>query len=102
MKQRRAELARPIQICDAWMAARKEAPSDRKERSAYPHPAVAYRRLDPVGKTKKTLNALRGVIEQERQGTREKMKSAAGAAPDGGAADRTLSRCSVRCFSLDL
>ena len=49
---------------------------DPRERSAYSHLAVAYRQLGNVDKSKEVLNALKSLIEQERQSTREKMKSA--------------------------
>jgi tetratricopeptide (TPR) repeat protein len=49
---------------------------DPKERSAYSHLAVAYRRLGEPGKSKEVLSALKDVIAQERQSTRERMESA--------------------------
>ena len=48
---------------------------DPKERSAYSHLAVAYRRLGHTDKAKEVLNALKDVIEGERRATREKMKA---------------------------
>jgi tetratricopeptide (TPR) repeat protein len=62
---------------------------DPKERSAYSHLAVAYRRLGQVDKSKEVLNALKEVIEQERQSTREKMKTAASAAADDATTDKS-------------
>jgi predicted Zn-dependent protease len=47
---------------------------DPKERSAYSHLAVAYRRIGEVDKSKAVLTALKELIEQERRSTREKMK----------------------------
>jgi predicted Zn-dependent protease len=49
---------------------------DPKERSAYSHLAVAYRKLGDAEKAKEVLNGLKSVIEQERRSTREKMKAA--------------------------
>ena len=51
---------------------------DPKERSAYSHLAVAYRQIGNAEKAKEVLNALKGLIEQERQATREKIKTADG------------------------
>ncbi len=62
---------------------------DPKERSAYSHLAVAYRRLGQVDKSKNVLNALKEVIEAERQNTREKMKIAAGDTANEPTADKT-------------
>jgi tetratricopeptide (TPR) repeat protein len=62
---------------------------DPKERSAYSHLAVAYRRLGQVDKAKDVLNALKEVIEAERQTTREKMKTAADEPGSKPAADKT-------------
>lgn len=76
---------RPQDAADQFEKARA---IDPRERSAYSHLAVAYRRLGQVDKSKEVLNALKGVIEQERQSTREKMKSAAGEAPDDAATDK--------------
>ncbi|MGA2674185.1 MAG: tetratricopeptide repeat protein [Terracidiphilus sp.] len=61
---------------------------DPKERSAYSHLAVAYRRLGQVDKAKETLNSLKDVIEQERRSTREKMKTAAGETAGDGPAEK--------------
>jgi tetratricopeptide (TPR) repeat protein len=61
---------------------------DPKERSAYSHLAVAYRRLGQADKSKEVLNALKDVIGQERQSTREKMKTAPGAASDDGSQEK--------------
>lgn len=57
---------------------------DPKERSAYSHLAVAYRRLGQTDKSKEVLIALKDVIDQERRTTREKMKiSSPESAEDG-------------------
>lgn len=48
---------------------------DPKERSAYSHLAVAYRQTGNTEKSKEVLNALKSLIEQERQATREKIKT---------------------------
>ena len=50
---------------------------DGSERSAYSHLAVAYRRLGEQDKSREILSALKGLIEHERQSTRDRMKSAA-------------------------
>ena len=76
---------RPQDAADQFERART---IDPKERSAYSHLAVAYRRLGQVDKSKEVLNALKDVIEQERQSTREKMKTAAGAATDDGTTNK--------------
>jgi tetratricopeptide (TPR) repeat protein len=62
---------------------------DPRERSAYSHLAVAYRRLGQVDKSKEVLNALKELIEQERQSTREKMKTAASPDSDTPRTDRS-------------
>jgi len=62
---------------------------DPKERSAYSHLAVAYRRLGQVDKSKDVLNALKEVIDAERQNTREKMKTAAGEPANEPTTDKT-------------
>jgi tetratricopeptide (TPR) repeat protein len=76
---------RPKDAVDQFEEARAIDPN---ERSAYSHLAVAYRRLGQVEKSKQVLNSLKEVIEQERQSTREKMKTAAGAPADGGTTDK--------------
>jgi len=50
---------------------------DPSERSAYSHLAVAYRRLGEQDKSRQVLAALKDLIQEERQSTHEKMKSAA-------------------------
>lgn len=50
---------------------------DPTERSAYSHLAVAYRRVGQMEKSKEVLNELKRLIEQERQNTRDKMRTAA-------------------------
>ena len=62
---------------------------DPKERSAYSHLAVAYRRLGQVDKSKDVLNALKEIIDAERQNTREKMKTAAGEPANEPTTDKT-------------
>jgi len=76
---------RPRDAADQFEKARV---IDPKERSAYSHLAVAYRRLGQMDKSKDALNALKDVIEQERQSTREKMKTTAGAAADDATTDK--------------
>lgn len=49
---------------------------DPTERSAYSHLAVAYRRLGQTDKATEVLNALKEIIAEERQGLRDKMKTA--------------------------
>lgn len=61
---------------------------DPKERSAYSHLAVAYRRIGQIDKSKEVLNNLKQVIEQERQSTREKMKTTQSAAGVDESKDR--------------
>ena len=61
---------------------------DPKERSAYSHLAVAYRRLGQVDKSKEVLTVLKELIEQERQSTREKMKQSSEGASEDGSADK--------------
>lgn len=70
---------RPKDAADQFEKARAIDPT---ERSAYSHLAVAYRRLGQVDKSREVLTALKEVIEQERQSTREKMKTAADAPMD--------------------
>ena len=77
---------RPGEAADQFEKARA---IDPRERSAYSHLAVAYRRLGQVDKAKEVLNALKAVIEQERQSTREKMKTAAGEAVKEPTTDKT-------------
>jgi tetratricopeptide (TPR) repeat protein len=76
---------RPKEAADQFEEARA---IDPKERSAYSHLAVAYRRLGQVDKAKETLNSLKEVIEQERRSTREKMKTAAGETVGDGTAEK--------------
>lgn len=47
---------------------------DPTERAAYSHLAVAYRRIGQPEKSREVLNALKDLIEKERQTTREKIK----------------------------
>jgi len=61
---------------------------DPKERSAYSHLAVAYRRLGQADKSKEILTALKDVIEQERRSTREKMKSSSPENAEDGSANQ--------------
>lgn len=63
---------------DAVEQLEKARSIDPKERSAYSHLAVAYRQLGDVDKAKEVLTALKGLIEQEREATREKMKTSGG------------------------
>jgi tetratricopeptide (TPR) repeat protein len=48
---------------------------DPTERSAYSHLAVAYRRLGEQDKSNEVLSALKGLIAQDRQSAREKLKT---------------------------
>ncbi len=50
---------------------------DPKERAAYSHLAVAYRRLGQTDRSKEVMNALKELIDGERRATREKMKKSA-------------------------
>lgn len=61
---------------------------DPKERSAYSHLAVAYRRLGQTDKSKEVLTALKEVIDQERRTTREKMKISSPENADDGSANQ--------------
>jgi tetratricopeptide (TPR) repeat protein len=61
---------------------------DPKERSAYSHLAVAYRRLGEADKSKEVLTALKDVIEQERRSTREKMKTSSPENAEDGLANQ--------------
>jgi tetratricopeptide (TPR) repeat protein len=62
---------------------------DPKERSAYSHLAVAYRRLGEAEKSKEVLTALKDVIEQERRSTREKMKTSSPENAEDGSTNQT-------------
>ncbi len=62
---------------------------DPKERAAYSHLAVAYRRLGQADKSKEIMNALKDLIDQERRATREKMKATEQQDEKDGAANRT-------------
>ena len=77
---------RPREAADQFEKARA---IDPKERSAYSHLAVAYRRLGQVDKSKDVLNALKEAIEEERKSTREKMKTAAGEPANEPTTDKT-------------
>lgn len=50
---------------------------DPKERAAYSHLAIAYRRMGDTDKARKALKGLQDVIADERHNTRERMKAAA-------------------------
>ena len=48
---------------------------DPKETSAYSHLAVAYRRLGQADKAREAIASLKDILEQQRAGSRERVKS---------------------------